>query len=442
MRNAKPTRDSAERTLPHSLDAERAVLGAILLHASAFDAVSDVLAPSDFFRDAHARMYQAVESMVDRGVPVEFASLREELIRLGELDAVGGPAYLAALVDGLPRSTNVRHYADLVKEHSRLRTAIHVGTKLAGRAYDGEERAADLAGETVEVLSELGATGSIRPMSLRDLWIRGIESIEQAHAAKGAVTGLATGYVELDDLTSGLHGGDVTLIAARPSIGKTAMAMNIARNVAAATPVLVFSLEMTKEQLFLRMLAAEANVDGHRLRSGFLGEKDWTLTSEAAARLAELPLLVDDTSHISVLEIRAKARQMRSERGLGLLVIDYVQLMKGRGKPENRTEEVGQISRGLKGLAKELSVPVIALSQLRRPDRGADNRRPQLSDLRNSGELEQDADVVLFLWRKDPTMLESHEAEIIIGKQRNGPRGTVKVIFQPGSVRFDNPSMI
>jgi replicative DNA helicase len=438
----------AERTLPHNLEAERSVLGAILLHTDAFNLAAEVIDSKDFFRDAHRRIFDKMVKLVERGDAVDLVTLKEELMRAGELEEVGGPAYIAALVDGVPRSTNVEHYAKIIKEKATLRNLIFSANKILADAYDAEEEADTILDQAEHAIFAI-ADDRVRDgfVSLRQLAHSSLDTIEQLHAKKELITGVPTGFVDLDEMTSGLQSSDLIIVAARPSMGKTSLVLNIAQHVGTKTDMTVgvFSLEMSKEQLFLRMLTGEARIDAHRLRGGFLGERDWGRLSEAIGTLSEAKIFIDDTPSIGVLEMRAKCRRLAAEHGLHLIIIDYIQLMQGRGRFENRTLELASISRSLKGLAKELSVPIIVLSQLSRAPESRSDHRPQLSDLRESGALEQDADVVIFIYREDqyadknaaPTDAQG-TAELIIGKQRNGPTGVVRLAFIREFTRFEN----
>jgi replicative DNA helicase len=439
---------ASERTLPHNLEAERSVLGAILLHNDAFNLAAEVLDSQDFFRDAHRRIFDKMVKLMERGDAVDLVTLKEELGRAGELDEVGGPAYIAALVDGVPRSTNVEHYAKIIKEKATLRNLIFSANKILATAYDAEEEADTILDQAEHAIFAI-ADDKIRDgfVSLRDLAQGSLDTIEKLHARKELVTGVPTGFIDLDEMTSGLQPSDLIIVAARPSMGKTSLVLNIAQHVGTKTNMTVgiFSLEMSKEQLFLRMLTGEARIDAHRLRGGFLGERDWGRLSEAIGTLSEAKIFIDDTPSIGVLEMRAKCRRLASEHKLHLIIVDYIQLMQGRGRFENRTLELASISRSLKGLAKELAVPVVVLSQLSRAPESRSDHRPQLSDLRESGALEQDADVVVFIFREDqyadksaaPTDAQG-TAELIIGKQRNGPTGVVKLAFIREFTRFEN----
>jgi len=438
----------AERTLPHNLEAERSVLGAILLHNDAFNLAAEVIDSGDFFRDAHRRIFDRMVKLAERGDAIDLVTLKEELARGGDLDEVGGPAYIAALVDGVPRSTNVEHYARIIKEKATLRSLIFSANKILATAYDGEDDADVILDNAERSIFEI-ADDKVRDgfVSLKQLAQGSLDTIEKLHARKELVTGVPTGFTDLDEMTSGLQPSDLIIVAARPSMGKTSLVLNFAQHVGTKTNMTVgmFSLEMSKEQLFLRMLTAEARIDAHRLRGGFLGERDWGKLSQAIGTLSEAKIFIDDTPSIGVLEMRAKCRRLKSEHGLHLVIVDYIQLMQGRGRFENRTLEVASISRSLKGLAKELSVPIVVLSQLSRAPESRSDHRPQLSDLRESGALEQDADVVVFIYREDayadknaPPTDAQGVAELIIGKQRNGPTGVVKLAFLREFTRFEN----
>jgi replicative DNA helicase len=438
-----------ERTLPHNLEAEKSVLGAILIHNDAFNAAAEVIDARDFFRDAHRRIFDRMVAMNERGDAIDFVTLKEELSRMGELEEIGGPAYIASLADGVPRSANVEYYAKIVKEKSTLRSLIYSANKILAEAYEAEEEPDLLLDEAERAIFAI-AEDRIRAgfVPLRDLVQSSFTTIEKLQQHKGLVTGVPTGFVDLDAMTSGLQPSDLILVAARPSMGKTSFVLNVAQHVGTSTDMTVgiFSLEMSKEQLFLRMLTSEARIDAHRFRTGFLNEKDYGRLSHALGTLAEARVFIDDTASIGVLEMRAKARRLKAEHGLHLLIIDYIQLMQGRGRFESRQAEIASISRSLKGLAKELRVPIVALSQLSRASETRADHRPQLSDLRESGALEQDADVVMFIFREEqyrdaegnPNQEAEGTAEIIIGKQRNGPVGTARLAFIKEHTRFEN----
>jgi replicative DNA helicase len=436
-----------ERTLPHSLDAERSVLGAILISNEAFNHAAELIDSRDFFRDAHRRIFDKMVALSERGDAIDFITLKEELGRAGDLDEVGGPAYIASLTDGVPRSANVEYYARIVKEKSTLRNLIHSANKILSEAYEAEQEPDLLLDEAERAIFAI-AEDRIRAgfVPLRDLVQSSFTTIEKLQQTKGAVTGVPSGFADLDEITTGFQRGDLVVVAARPSMGKTSLVLNMTQYVGTSTDMTVgfFSLEMSKEQLFMRMLTSEARIDAHRFRTGHLSEKDYGKLSHALGTLAEARVFIDDSASIGVLEMRAKARRLKAEHGLNLLVIDYLQLMQGRGRFESRQQEVSAISRSLKGLAKELNIPIIALSQLSRAPEGRTDHRPQLSDLRESGAIEQDADVVMFIYR--PEVYEKEEtkpedegvAEIIIGKQRNGPIGSVRLSFLNQYTRFEN----
>ena len=434
-----------DRTLPHNLEAERSVLGAILIHNDAFNQAAEVLNPRDFYRDAHRRIFEKMIQLSERGNAIDFITLKEELSKSGELDEVGGPAYVASLVDGLPHATNVEHYARIVREKSTLRNLIFSANKILATAYEAElepNLILDEAEQSIFAIAEDRVRAGF--VSMRQLAHASFETIERAHEKKQLITGVPSGFTDLDELTAGFQGGDLVIIAARPSVGKTALALNIAQHVGTKTgrTVGIFSLEMSKEQLFLRMLTSEAHIDSHRLRTGFLVESDWGRLSHALGTLSEAKVFIDDTPGIGVLEMRAKSRRLMAEQGLDMLIVDYIQLMQGRGRFENRTLELASISRSLKVLAKELSVPVVILSQLSRAPEARSDHRPMLSDLRESGALEQDADVVMLLFRPDqyPDVKPEDEniAEVNVAKQRNGPTGLVRLAFLKSETRFGN----
>jgi replicative DNA helicase len=434
----------AERTLPHNLEAERSVLGAILIHNDAFNLAAEIISGADFYRDAHRRIFERMTSLSERNEAVDFVTLREALARGGELDEVGGPAYVASLADGVPRATNVEYYARIVKEKATLRNLIYAANKIIGNAY-GADQESDVVLDEAEAAIFAVADDRIKEgfVPMRDLVKESFPKIEQLFEQKRLITGVPSGFVDLDGMTRGFQPGDLVIVAARPSMGKTSLVLNVAQHVATQPDHAVgfFSLEMSKESLFLRLLTSEAQIDSHRLMSGAIGQRDYGRISHALETLSAMRLFIDDTAGIGVLEMRAKARRLRAEHGLSLLVVDYIQLMTGRGRFENRTLELAAISRSLKGLAKELNVPIIVLSQLCRAPESRSDLRPQLSDLRESGALEQDADVVVMIYRddaynRDPNNPEAGTAELIVATQRNGPTGLVKLAFLREQTRF------
>jgi len=431
---------------PHSLEAERAVLGAILLERESLPKAVELLRPVDFYKEGHRKIFDTMIALFERNEPVDLLTLSEELRRRNELDEVGGAASLAGMVDEAATAAHLLAYGGIVREKALLRDLIRIATEIISQSYEGREdvdKLLDDAERLIFQISERRMQGSALPVRaiLKDTF----EHIERLYERKEHVTGLATGFVDLDRLTSGLQASDFIIIAGRPSMGKTAFALNIAKyaGVEQHKRVLILSLEMSKEQLVQRLLCSDARVDSHKVRTGYLEPRDWTRMTHAAGKLAEAPIYIDDSPALSALEARAKARRMKAEHGLDLIVIDYLQLMRGRS-PENRQQEISEISRSLKALAKELAVPVLALSQLSRAVEARQSKdfRPQLSDLRESGALEQDSDLILFVYRPERYGLQSEDgervAEIIIGKQRNGPVDTVKVTFIPEYASFEN----
>ena len=437
---------AAERTLPHNLEAERSVLGAILVHNDAFNLAAQVIDSRDFYRDAHRRIFDRMVALSERHDAIDFVTLKEELARAGELDEVGGPAYVASLADGVPKATNVEYYARIVKEKSTLRNLIYAATKIVANAYEADQES-DLILDEAESAIFAVADDRLKAgfVAMRDLVKDSFPKIEKLFEQKRLITGVPTGFVDVDEMTRGLQAGDLVIVAARPSMGKTSLVLNIAQYVASLGDHVVgfFSLEMSKESLFLRLLTSEAQIDGHRLMSGAIGGNDYHRISHALEKLNSMKLFIDDTANMGVLEMRAKSRRLQAEHGLSLLVVDYIQLMSGRGRFENRTLELASISRSLKGLAKELNVPIIVLSQLSRAPESRSDHRPQLSDLRESGALEQDADVVVLIYRddvynRDPNSPDAGTAELILAKQRNGPTGVVRLAFLREQTRFAN----
>jgi len=437
---------SLHKVPPQNLEAEQSVLGGILLDNLALNAVLELLETSDFYSEAHRKIFASIIELSNRNEPCDLITLSNILKDQKRIEQVGGTAYLASLVDSVPSAVNIGYYAKIIKEKSVLRRLIGTATEILNKSYDAGmdiDSVLDQAEHAIFEISENKIRPSFYP--IRDIIKDSFKTIERLYAKKELVTGVATGFDKLDDITSGLQRSDLIIIAGRPSMGKTAFALNIAQFAALemGVPVAIFSLEMAKEQLATRMLAAEARVDSQRLRKGFLGETDWPKLTTAAGRLSEAPIYIDDTPAISAIEMKAKSRRLKAENGLGLIVLDYLQLMRGSGSRDSREQEISEISRSLKALAKELSVPVIALSQLNRKVEDRTSRRPQMADLRESGAIEQDADVIAFIYRdevynRSDDNPEKGIAEIIIGKQRNGPTGTVKLAFQEKYTRFEN----
>src|SRR5712691_4587585 len=397
-----PVDATLEKPLPNNLDAERSVLGAILLDNHALNPAIEHLRPEDFFLDQHRRVFTQMIALGEGQQAIDLVTLTEELNRKGDLEASGGAPYLASLADGMPKVSNIEHYARIVKEKAILRNLIHTTHNIQQRAFEGEEGAdaiLDNAESSIFALAEDRVKAGLVP--IKDVVRDNFERLERIFREGKSITGIATGYVELDKLTSGLQPSELLILAARPSQGKTALALNFAENIGirSGLPVAIFSLEMSKESLLQRLVASVAQIDAHKFRTGHLGREDWRRMTEALGQIASAPLWIDDASSLTVVEIGAKARRLKREKGgLSLLIVDYLQLISARGRFSNRNEEVSSITRGLKGLAKELQIPVLVLSQLTRaPER--DERSPQLADLRESGAIEQDADVVLFIHR-------------------------------------------
>ncbi len=433
-----------ERTLPHNAEAERTVLGAIFVDNAAFNSAAELLNRDDFHREAHRRIFDAMAALSEKSQPIDVVTLKDELLRTGTLDAVGGAVYLGSLVEGVPRVTNVEQWCRIIKEKSVLRSLIHAGNRIVQSCYEGEDEAANVLDRAEKAIFDI-AERRLRQgfVGIREIVKESFRTIDQLSQSKELVTGLPTGFVDVDERTTGLQKGDLIIVAARPAMGKTSFCLNLAQHASLKTgeTVGVFSLEMSKEQLVLRMLCAEARVDAHKLRTGHLQEKDWARLANAYATLSGARIFIDDSASLTPLEVRAKCRRLKAEHGLGLVVVDYLQLMNAGGRIENRQQEIATISRSLKGLAKELQCPVVALSQLSRAPEARTEKRPQLSDLRDSGSIEQDADIVMFIYREEvykPTPENTGLAELIIAKQRNGPIGTSDLVFIKEFTRFEN----
>jgi replicative DNA helicase len=438
------------RVPPHSIEAEQSVLGGLLLDNSAWDRAGDLLTDSDFYRYEHKAIYAAIGALVNASKPADVITVFEQLQSLGKAEECGGIAYLNALAQSVPSAANLRRYAEIVRERAILRKLIEASDEIATNAFNPQGRAvSQILDEAEGRIFKIGEEGSRTKQgfqSMDQLVVQLIDRVTELHE-NGAeeVTGVRTGFYDLDRMTAGLQAGDLVVLAARPSMGKTAFALNIAENVAVqeGLPVAVFSMEMGASQLALRMVGSLGRIDQTHLRTGKLGDDEWGRLSEAVDRLKNANLFIDETPALNSAELRARARRQARQCGkLGLIVIDYLQLMSGSSSSdENRATELGEISRGLKALAKELQCPVIALSQLNRSVESRNDKRPMMSDLRESGAIEQDADVIMFIYRDDYYNKESKEpgvAEIVIGKQRNGPVGTVKLTFLKPLTRFDN----
>ncbi len=434
-----------DRPLPNNLEAERSVLGAVLLDNHALDrAIEKSLKPEDFFLDQHRRIFDRMIALSEANQAIDLVTLTDDLHKRGELEAAGSAAYLSSLVDGVPRVSNVEHYARIVKEKSLLRGLVHTTHAIQQSAMEAAEDADALLDRAESSIFQL-AEERIRVgfVGVKELVRDNYARLEKVFTEGRSITGLATGYTDLDDLTSGLQPSELIILAARPSMGKTAMALNLAENVAVHQQgaVALFSLEMSKESLLMRLLASHARIDAHKFRTGHMGKDDWRRMVDSLGQLGQAPLWIDDSGTATVVEMGAKARRLKKDKGLAIVIVDYMQLIQARGRFNNRNEEVSSISRGLKALAKELKVPVVVLSQLTRaPER--EDRRPQLSDLRESGAIEQDADVVMFIHRPnafkpDAPDEERNKAELLIAKQRNGPTGKLNFVFLHSYTRFE-----
>jgi replicative DNA helicase len=434
------------RLPPQNLEAEQCVLGSILLQPGTLVKTLESLSPDDFYRDAHKAIYSAMLALFEKNEPQDLITVSNMLKDRNKLEEVGGPSYLATLTDIVPAAANIVYYAHIVREKSVLRRLIQTTTEIASRCYEEQDDIDNLLEEVEQTVFEISRSKSGKSFHALNAVVKeAFKNVEKLFERKELITGVPTGYDDFDKMTAGLQPSDLIILAARPSMGKTALAMNIAQRAALQhkTTVGVFSLEMSKEQLGMRMLCSESKVDSHRLRTGFLKDQDWPKLTKAASALMEAPIFIDDTAALSVLEMRAKARRLKSEHNLGLVVVDYLQLMRGRSSTERREQEISEISRSLKAMAKELQIPVIALSQLNRSLESRPNKRPQLSDLRESGAIEQDADLICFIYR-DEVYNKAEDnpnlgiAEIIIGKQRNGPTGTVRLAFLDHYTTFEN----
>ena len=435
---------SLVRALPHNIEAEKAVLGAILVNNENYYRVLENLKPEDFYLNAHRVIYGKMVGLIEKSKAIDLVTIQDELDRSSQLEAAGGITYLASLLDGIPHLVNVDHYIEFIREKSLLRQMVNASNKIMAECFDQAEPAEEILDRAEQSLFNLSEK-RIRSgfISVKDMELPATKLLEKLYTEREMITGVATGFRDLDRLTSGLQPGDLVILAARPSMGKTALCLNIAQYVALHKNLAVgmFSLEMSKEQLLMRMLCSEARVDAHKVRTGYLGKEDFRKLIDALGRTTQAPMYIDDSSTLTVMEMRAKCRRLKAERGLNVIIVDYLQLMSGYGRVENRTQEISGISRGLKALAKELNVPVIGLSQLSRaPEQRQGDHKPQLSDLRESGSIEQDADLVMFIYREEvykPSDENAGLAELIISKQRNGPTGIVKLAFLREFTRFE-----
>ncbi|MBM7601384.1 replicative DNA helicase [Virgibacillus halotolerans] len=425
-----------DRTPPHNIEAEQSVIGAIFLEPAAFSTASEVLVPEDFYRAGHQRIFAAMMKLADKGEPIDVVTVTTHLKNAKQIDEVGGVSYLSEIAGSVPTAANIEYYSKIVEEKALLRRLIRTATDIVSSGFEKEDEVEDVLNDAEKNILEVsGRQNSGAFKAIKDVLIDVYDNIEQLHHAEADVTGIPSGFRDLDRLTSGFQRNDLIIIAARPSVGKTAFALNVAQSVAVNTDekVAIFSLEMGADQLVSRMLCAEGNIDAQRLRNGQLQADDWGKLTMAMGSLSNAGIFIDDSPGIRVSEIRSKCRRLKQEHGLGMILIDYLQLIQGSvNSKENRQQEVSEISRSLKGLARELNVPLIALSQLSRGVESRQDKRPMMSDLRESGSIEQDADIVGFLYRDDYYDTESEKQniiEIIISKQRNGPVGNVELAF-------------
>ncbi len=433
---------------PYSLEAEQAVLGGLMIDNSTWDQVSDVVMETDFYRQDHRLIYEAIFSLAEENNPYDVVTLSEWLDSRNELNNVGGLSYLGSLAKNTPTAANIKAYAKIVRERSVLRQLIRVSTDIADSAYNPDGRTSaellDMAESKVFEIAEKGGRAESGYEKIQDLLVKAVDRIDELYQSDNAYTGIPTGFDDFDNMTSGLQKADLVIIAGRPSMGKTSFVMNLVENAAIKhkQPVAVFSMEMPGDQLVMRMMASLGRIDSNKIRTGKLDDSDWPRLTSAVGILNEAPIFIDDTPGLNPMEIRSRARRIHREHGLGMIVIDYLQLMQSaRGNGENRATEISEISRSLKGLAKELGVPVLALSQLNRSLEQRPNKRPIMSDLRESGAIEQDADLIVFIYRDEVYNEDSPEkgtAEIIIGKQRNGPIGMARLTFLGRYTRFES----
>ncbi|MCH7894306.1 MAG: replicative DNA helicase [Proteobacteria bacterium] len=435
------------RLPPHSVEAEQSILGGLMLDNSGWDRIADLLHGGDFYRRDHQLIFEAIGALSEKSIPSDAVTVSEHLEKCSQLDDAGGLAYIASLARDTPSAANIKAYAEIVRERSMLRELIRVGGEIAGSAHANDGRGAtdlvDEAERKVFEIAERGQRAGTGFIGLRKILPGVIDRLDELSHSEGDITGVATGFQKFDALTAGLHGGELIIIAGRPSMGKTTLAMNIAENAAIAgkVPTAIFSMEMSAEQLAFRMIGSIGRVNQSNLRTGRFSDEDWTRINSAVAIMSQAPIFIDDTPALSPTEIRSRARRLKREHGLGLIVVDYLQLMGVAGTRENRATEISEISRSLKALAKELNVPIVALSQLNRGVELRTDKRPVMSDLRESGAIEQDADLIAFIYREevyDPDTPRKGVADIIIAKQRNGPIGDFHLTFLGEYTRFEN----
>ena len=432
---------------PHSLEAEQSVIGGLMLDNQSWDNIADVINEQDFYRHDHALVFRAINALADEGQPYDVVTVSEWLVSRNELDSIGGLAYLSILANDTPTAVNVKAYANIVREYSILRSLIQIGNEISASAYNADGRPSkellDEAERKVFMIAEQGAGNREGFEAINHLLTKAVQKVEEMYQSGEALTGISSGFNNFDEKTSGLQKSDLIIIAGRPSMGKTSFAMNLAENAAmgSESSVAVFSMEMPGEQLAIRMMSSLGRIDSHNLRTGKLDDQDWPRLISSVNMLSKAKLFIDDTPALSPTEVRARTRRLKREHGLDLVIIDYLQLMQIGGNSENRATEISEISRSLKALAKELNVPVIALSQLNRSVEQRPDKRPVMSDLRESGGIEQDADVILFIYRDEvynPESSDKGTAEILIRKQRNGPIGMVRLAFLGQYTRFEN----
>ncbi|OGX41063.1 MAG: replicative DNA helicase [Omnitrophica WOR_2 bacterium RIFCSPLOWO2_01_FULL_41_12] len=439
-----PTELSLEKVPPQNLEAEMAVLGSMLMDEDAISVAMEVLRADNFYKDTHRKIFEGISVLYNANKAVDLITLTDELKRSAILDEIGGASFLTSLVNSVPTAANISHYVSIVKEKSILRTLINNSTRIISSCYESDGNVSELVDNAEQLVFEVSdkkLQGSYLP--LKEIIKDSIETIDKLYQKKAHVTGIPTGFIDFDTKTSGLQFSDLIVIAGRPSMGKSALAISIAEyaGVVEKIPLVIFSLEMSKEQLVQRMLCSHAKVDAHKVRTGYLSPSDWPRLTAAAGKLSEASIFIDDSPAISVMELRAKARRLKAHQDIQLIILDYLQLMRGSGNIENRQQEISDISRSLKALARELHVPVVAISQLSRAVESRTDHRPQLSDLRESGAIEQDVDVVVLILREEyynPTADNQGVAEVIIAKQRNGPVGSIKLTFVKEYTRFEN----
>lgn len=433
-----------DRVPPHDLEAEQSLLGSMLLSDDVIPEVAELVHGESFYNDTNRQIFEAIIELYSKGEPADPITLSDKLMEAGVLEAVGGKSYIHTLVNVVPTAANAKYYAEIVEKNGLLRSLIKAATEIAGMGYDPGsevERILDKAESLIFGVAQKRISEKFT--HIKDLLVDSFEQIEHLYEKKGSVTGLASGFSDLDDITSGLHPSDLIIVAARPSMGKTSFALSMAQNIALneKVPVALFSLEMSRHQLVQRLMCSEARVDAQSLRTGQLNEEDWPKLSAAVGRLADAPIFIDDTPNITILELRAKARRLMAREKIGLVIVDYLQLMQGHKRADSRQQEISEISRALKILGRELNVPIIAVSQLSRAVEQRQDKRPMLSDLRESGAIEQDADLVMFIYRDEYYNKDSEDrgiAEVIISKHRNGPTGFVRLVFLEHYTKFAN----